>query len=96
MSTSTLGKKLNTVNPDSESISNFLEDNYITTMVKYIKSLYESGDISYTTCDYLIRQLYSRKIEQMIEKKVQKKLEEITLKLNQKALLWSIIELLQE
>ncbi|MDJ0845556.1 MAG: hypothetical protein QNJ08_15090 [Crocosphaera sp.] len=65
-------------------------------MVKYIKSLYESGDISYNTCDYLIRQLYSRKIEQMIEKKVQKKLEEITLKLNQKALSWAIIELLQE
>ncbi len=96
MSTSTLGKKLNTVNPGSESISNFLDDDYITTMVGYVKSLYESGNISYETCNYLIRQLYSRKIEQMIEKKVQKKLEEITLKLNQKALSWAIVELLQE
>ncbi|ACB53883.1 hypothetical protein cce_4535 [Crocosphaera subtropica ATCC 51142] len=95
MSTSTLGKKLNTINPSNEKISDVLEDNYITTMVEYVKSLYESGNISDTTCNYLIRQLYSQKIEQMIEKKVQQKLEKITLKLNQKALSWAIIELLE-
>lgn len=95
MSTSTLGKKLNTINPSSEKISDVLEDNYITTMVEYVKSLYESGNISDTTCNYLIRQLYSQKIEKMIEKKVQQKLEKITLKLNQKALSWAIIELLE-
>ncbi|MGK7896577.1 MAG: hypothetical protein AB4372_23890 [Xenococcus sp. (in: cyanobacteria)] len=96
MSASILGKNLNIANPGSESISNFLDDNYITTMVGYVKSLYESGDISYETCSYIIRRLYSRKIEQMIEKKVQKKIEVITLKLNQKALSWAIIELLKE
>ncbi|ACK64587.1 hypothetical protein PCC8801_0495 [Rippkaea orientalis PCC 8801] len=91
MSISTFGKQLNIPEQYRQTVESFLYDNYITMLIEYVASLHNTGAISYNTCEYLIRELYSKTIEQMVERQIDQKLEKMAVKLNKKALSMSIV-----
>ncbi|MGK7957930.1 MAG: hypothetical protein AB4063_22150 [Crocosphaera sp.] len=82
MSRSTLNSSLDIPKESLDNRFLLIENSYISTLVNYVASSYQAGEISYNTCEYLIREFYSYKIEQMIEKKVEQQLDKIMVRLN--------------